>query len=201
VAVRARILEAAERLFSQYGFRGAALRDIARDADVSLGLLQYHFGAKEALYAAVKRSAMERYEGSQRSERAPSALPIEEEFRESLVQFSRFFDAHPDLERMVMWAHLEGDHRAWPNEIAMMEEYVGKLREAQKAGLLRADLDPHLFIIATSAVMRAWPIYKQRYETELAHLGDDPGERRDAFARHAASMLMAGALARPETKP
>lgn len=47
------ILDAAHRHFAQHGFRGASLRDIARDAQVSLTLLNHHFGSKHDLMAAV----------------------------------------------------------------------------------------------------------------------------------------------------
>ncbi len=47
------ILVAAHRHFAQHGFRGASLRDIAREAGVSLTLLNHHFGSKQQLVAAV----------------------------------------------------------------------------------------------------------------------------------------------------
>ncbi len=54
------ILVAAHRHFAQHGFRGASLRDIARDAEVSLTLLNHHFGSKHQLMAAVIASHRER---------------------------------------------------------------------------------------------------------------------------------------------
>lgn len=47
------ILNAASDHFGRFGFRGASLRDIARDAGVSLPLLNHHFGCKSALLSAV----------------------------------------------------------------------------------------------------------------------------------------------------
>ena len=47
------ILRSASDHFGRYGFRGASLRDIARDAGVSLTLLNHHFGGKAALLEAV----------------------------------------------------------------------------------------------------------------------------------------------------
>jgi AcrR family transcriptional regulator len=46
------ILLAATEHFGRYGFRGASLRDIARDAGVSLTLLNHHFGCKASLLSA-----------------------------------------------------------------------------------------------------------------------------------------------------
>lgn len=47
------ILHAASHHFARHGFRGASLRDIARDAGVSLTLLNHHFGSKLQLLGAV----------------------------------------------------------------------------------------------------------------------------------------------------
>jgi AcrR family transcriptional regulator len=50
---RTAILESAARAFSMFGLRGASLRDIARDAGVSLTLLDHHYGNKAMLLEAV----------------------------------------------------------------------------------------------------------------------------------------------------
>jgi AcrR family transcriptional regulator len=47
------ILRSANEHFASHGFRGASLRDIARDAQVSLTLLNHHFGSKLDLLRAV----------------------------------------------------------------------------------------------------------------------------------------------------
>ena len=43
------ILEAAERLFSEHGFKGASVRLIAKEADVNIAMISYYFGSKEKL--------------------------------------------------------------------------------------------------------------------------------------------------------
>jgi AcrR family transcriptional regulator len=50
-----RILNAAERLFSQRGIDGVSVRDIAAAAGVQLALISYYFGNKQGLYRAVFR--------------------------------------------------------------------------------------------------------------------------------------------------
>jgi AcrR family transcriptional regulator len=45
------ILDAAERLFANSGFDGTSMRSIAEAACVAQGLLHYHFGTKERLFA------------------------------------------------------------------------------------------------------------------------------------------------------
>ncbi len=50
---KARILDAAERLFADSGFASTSLRDITGEADVNVASVNYHFGSKEALLSAI----------------------------------------------------------------------------------------------------------------------------------------------------
>jgi AcrR family transcriptional regulator len=48
-----RILDAAEGLFARHGFYGVSVRDITEAAEVDVALVNYHFGSKRELFAAV----------------------------------------------------------------------------------------------------------------------------------------------------
>ncbi|MBS0439706.1 MAG: TetR family transcriptional regulator [Proteobacteria bacterium] len=50
---QARILDAAEELFSHHGIYGVSIRDIADAAGVDTALLHYHFANKDGIYEAV----------------------------------------------------------------------------------------------------------------------------------------------------
>lgn len=50
---QARILDAAEELFSHHGIYGVSIRDIADRAGVDTALLHYHFANKDGIYEAV----------------------------------------------------------------------------------------------------------------------------------------------------
>jgi AcrR family transcriptional regulator len=49
---RRKILKSASNLFASSGFEGTSVRQIARGADVSLGMIRHYFGSKEGLYRA-----------------------------------------------------------------------------------------------------------------------------------------------------
>lgn len=53
VDTRARILDAAERLFMARGFDATSMRTIATEAGVNLAAANYHFGSKDGLYREV----------------------------------------------------------------------------------------------------------------------------------------------------
>jgi AcrR family transcriptional regulator len=57
---RRRILDAALELFAADGFEGASTRTLAERAGVNLPAIQYYFGSKEGLYAAVLEQITQR---------------------------------------------------------------------------------------------------------------------------------------------
>lgn len=59
LTARARIRDAALRLFAERGIERATIRDIAKAAGVSPGLVRHHFGSKEDLRAATDAYALE----------------------------------------------------------------------------------------------------------------------------------------------
>ena len=48
-----KLLDAAEKLFARKGFHATSLREITGEAGVDLALVNYHFGGKKPLFAAV----------------------------------------------------------------------------------------------------------------------------------------------------
>lgn len=53
--VHDRLLDAAEQLFSERGFEGASVRDIAATAGCNIAAVNYYFGGKDKLYTEVWR--------------------------------------------------------------------------------------------------------------------------------------------------
>lgn len=52
------ILQTAERLFGEKGYRGVSIDEIAKEAGVSKGLIFYHFSSKRALVEHILKDAM-----------------------------------------------------------------------------------------------------------------------------------------------
>jgi len=50
------ILQVAEALFSENGFEGTSIRDIATAADVNVAMISYYFGSKEKLFEEMVQS-------------------------------------------------------------------------------------------------------------------------------------------------
>jgi AcrR family transcriptional regulator len=60
LTARARIRDAAIRLFAERGIDGTTVRDITQAAGVSPGLLRHHFGSKEGLREACDQHVLDR---------------------------------------------------------------------------------------------------------------------------------------------
>uniref|UniRef100_A0AAU3H6V8 TetR family transcriptional regulator n=1 Tax=Streptomyces sp. NBC_01401 TaxID=2903854 RepID=A0AAU3H6V8_9ACTN len=56
---RTQILDAAERLFAEHGYRGTSVRAITKLAGANLAAVGYHFGSKAELMGAVVRRVVE----------------------------------------------------------------------------------------------------------------------------------------------
>lgn len=56
---REKIMDSAELLFADHGYEGTSLRSIMAHADVSISLINYHFGTKEGLLRAIFESKTE----------------------------------------------------------------------------------------------------------------------------------------------
>lgn len=106
VPTREAILDAAERLFSAHGVDGVAVRDLARELDLTASSLYNHFPGKQALYEAVLerglRPIVEIVQGAWQAG----------ELREDMVAHTvdglvRHLADHPHLGRLLQRALLE----------------------------------------------------------------------------------------------
>ena len=85
---RARLLNAAERLFADRGFKKVTVREICRAADANVAAVNYHFGDKLGLYYQVLQSAIHRIRATNDAARhAAEGHSPEERLRRSIVIF------------------------------------------------------------------------------------------------------------------
>jgi AcrR family transcriptional regulator len=61
---RARILDAAERLFAERGVDAVSVRSVLKEAGVNVALAHYHFGSREGLIEELLRTRVTAHEGT-----------------------------------------------------------------------------------------------------------------------------------------
>lgn len=76
-STRERVLQAADRLWSERGVHGASIEDIARDAAVSKPTVYYYFADKSGLFTAVVCSVLEQHGGGLRTAMRPASTARE----------------------------------------------------------------------------------------------------------------------------
>lgn len=87
-ATRARVLEAAQRLFADRGFKRVTVRDICRAAKANVAAVNYHFGDKLGLYREILEAATEAMRATNEAAReAGKGQPPEEELRRYISVF------------------------------------------------------------------------------------------------------------------
>ena len=153
VETRQAILDAAARIFAEYGYAAGTTNRIAEAADLSIGSLYQYFPSKEALVAAViERHSGEMMEEIRASLLRVAGLPLDEAVRE-LVRV--MIDAHriePKLHRVLVEqiprvGSLEKIEQINEAGMALVRAYL----EAHKSEIAVEDLDMAAFV-ATTAV-------------------------------------------------
>ena|SRR5690349_4137537 len=154
LTARARIRDAAIKLFTERGIEGASIRDIATAAGVSSGLIRHHFGSKEALREACDNYARDRMfqlsrelideQGLENVSIAtvqPVSFPLQTYLVRSMMDGSE--TAAALFEQTVAygeeWAKTHGvvtdDFRAWSAVITVMKLGVFVLRDQLEQAL------------------------------------------------------------------
>jgi AcrR family transcriptional regulator len=139
-----RLLEAAAQTFSREGIQGATTRQIAREAGVNEVTLFRHFKSKEQLLGAVVERGLA----------SEIALMNEhsswkENLRESMEKYARHYYSHLQKKQAFARAFI-AEGQVLPESMQTMianvirpvrERLIGILADAQKAGVLRSDVN------------------------------------------------------------
>ena len=102
------ILQKALGLFARYGYNGTTIRDICKEADLSVSAIHYHWDSKEHLWQDVckltAQQVMDVFTNAADFTKGPQeAMP------EFLGNAFEALAARPELMRIVMWFTLEAE--------------------------------------------------------------------------------------------
>lgn len=104
VGTRNAILEAAAELFSQKGYDGTSMNDIAAQAKVTKSLLQYHFETKDNLWVQVMAAQFGEF--LVHVDEFLASDPTPDRLCELMVSRFRVFEKNPEVLRMLTWISL-----------------------------------------------------------------------------------------------
>ncbi|MCW3040013.1 MAG: rutR [Solirubrobacterales bacterium] len=141
---RAAILDAAERTFTDVGYRGARMEDVAAGADVAVGSIYSHFGNKDGLYLALVERAVELFSRYMQQAYQPQWSPLEQVVACGDA-YLRFHLEHPGAFRFLAFDDAAADAAIDPAQQArvaaaldgLIDEFSAKIQEAIDAGEAR----------------------------------------------------------------
>lgn len=161
---RDRLLEAALSAFAELGFHGATVRDIAKRAGVSQGLMTHHFGDKERLWNFVGERVSTDF--------LEFLLPVitvdavdSRTIPAILSAYMSYWRCHPLALRLQLWRVLgapEVERRARVQRLN--RQIVPIFAQAQQAGFIRADIPAGQAMVTTGALIQ----YRLHSELEMA---------------------------------
>ena len=150
--VRRRLVGVARELFAARGFGEVGIREIARAAGVTPGMISYYFGDKQGLYEAMIGSVLEDMlahvrELAAEPEAGTGAL-------EALIRlYTATIASQPWVPALLMREIVTGDSDVRARFVARFASRVAALLPGMVAaeiasGDLRADLDPRLAVLS-----------------------------------------------------
>jgi AcrR family transcriptional regulator len=186
---RERILAAALDLFSELSFDGATTREIAARAEVTQGLLNYHFSSKDELWRAAVDGLFAELEDAL-DRRADGLRGVDElTVAELLIrEFIYFSAAHPQLHRIITQeCKSDGPRMDWMVERHIRPRYdqtVTLLTALVRAGHLPDVAVAHLYYILTGAGPTMFVL-----APECRRLSGIDPESRDVIEAHADAVI------------
>ena len=188
---RARILEAAFDLFVEKGFAAVSMREIAAQSEVTKSLIHHHFGGKEELWDAAKELAFSQYFHGQQEELNNAEKPGPELLMNGVVRYFHFLRDNPKVVRLFAWTHLEGDTSCSHLDGKLVGLGAERVRQAQEAGLMRADVNPTHVVTIFVSLCTQW-FEAREHHAEWPGMGND-----DEFLEDFLKVFMGGLLPRP----
>lgn len=190
------ILDAAERLIAEHGYRSTTTRMIAEGAGVNVALLSYYFGSKEQVLVEL----LNRHTTEIKS--LLELLPIEKEhpvdtFRQFLFAFVDYSFDNPNLviianreigllnQRPEILRNLQG------TMFALYGMFIDTLNKAKKMGLM-CNIDTELSVLTFSSTIESYIINAFMFEKEFPFPGVQSGSlevRKEKLKNHLSTLL------------
>jgi len=198
---RARLIDAAIKLFAEKGYEGTSVRDLATAAGVNVAAVSYHFGSKDALYTEALRSCLapcgEMRERMQKHLDAAlknrSCKSAEEALRGCIQNFLEVLvSPAAKHSHLVMREQSEGKQRFEP-VIREFFQPVGSILRAVIVMLAPGLPEMRVFMVISGIIGQCLHIYKARVSYRvLAGVDSHSPEYIEMASKHIAHLTALG---------
>ena len=153
------ILEAAAKIFSEVGFEGARMDEIAKRAAVNKATIYYHIGDKKALYAEVLHDiigkALERSLRNLQDTQSP-----EEKLKSYISSVTHTMDQHPYLAPIMMREQIAGGQNLPEVTARLLANIIGTVTDILEEGAKQGVFIETIPFIVHSMVIGGVMFYK-----------------------------------------
>jgi len=166
--IKDKILTVAANHFADFGFEGARMDKIAKEACVNKASIYYNIGNKEALYAMVLNKVFEKGFGTFNNV-IESNLPAKKKLADYIKYIAKALEQNPIIPKMMMREQLsQGRHMPEPfadNIVKMLDGLTAILKQGNQEGVFGAvdTLTIHFMIFGTMMFqMTSSPIRRKK---------------------------------------
>ncbi len=152
---RDRVLQVAQALFAERGYRGTSLRDIAKRIGIKASSLLHHFPSKQQLYLAVLDKMFESLEDAANAI-AWGRESRQERMRQAVGDAIDFIASHPDFVR-IMWKEMADESGVGRQVLKrrlppLFSTAVNFIFRGQRDGEFRTEVDPLHFMWSLNSI-------------------------------------------------
>jgi AcrR family transcriptional regulator len=152
---RDRVLQVAQALFAERGYRGTSLRDIAKRIGIKAPSLLHHFPSKQQLYLAVLDKMFESLEDAANAV-AWGRESRQERMRQAVGDAIDFIASHPDFVR-IMWKEMADESGVGRQVLKrrlppLFSTAVNFIFRGQRDGEFRTEVDPLHFMWSLNSI-------------------------------------------------
>ncbi len=152
---RERVLQVAQALFAERGYRGTSLRDIAKRIGIKAPSLLHHFPSKQQLYLAVLDKMFESLEDAANAI-AWGRGSRQERMRRAVGDALDFIAGHPDFVR-IMWKEMADESGVGRQVLKrrlppLFSTAVNFIFRGQRDGEFRSEVDPLHFMWSLNSI-------------------------------------------------
>ena len=152
---RERVLQVAQALFAERGFRGTSLRDIAKRIGIKAPSLLHHFPSKQQLYLAVLDKMFESLEDAANAI-AWGRGSRQERMRQAVADAINFIASHSDFVR-IMWKEMADESGVGRQVLKrrlppLFSTAVNFIFRGQREGEFRSEVDPLHFMWSLNSI-------------------------------------------------
>jgi TetR/AcrR family transcriptional regulator len=152
---RDRVLQVAQQLFAERGYRGTSLRDIAKRIGIKAPSLLHHFPSKQQLYVAVLDRMFQSIEDAANAI-AWGKENRQERMRQAITDAIDFMVARPDFVRLL-WMEMADESGVGRQVLKrrlppLFSTAVNFIFRGQREGEFRSEVEPNHFMWSLQSI-------------------------------------------------